>query len=164
MKKMTVRKMLENIVVKTAGLDVKKFYLVSTDGEVATADFAIDLIWNLAEVSSMNLLWEVEVVAREARWRLRHRDLQSRHRADQRGPRQKPLVTPPKEKKEGENVARQFKTIEFDDRKTIASMYANGAIAGEIAQKIGVSRTIRLYRVEARPGRRHPGQELPPGV
>lgn len=63
MKKMTVRKMLENIVVKTAGLDVKKFYLVSTDGEVATADFAIDLIWNLAEVSSMNLLWEVEVVA-----------------------------------------------------------------------------------------------------
>ena len=50
-------------------------------------------------------------------------------------------MTPPKEKKEGENVARQFKTIEFDDRKTIASMYANGAIAGEIAQKIGVSRT-----------------------
>ena len=34
-------------------------------------------------------------------------------------------------------MARQFKTIEFDDRKTIASMYANGAIAGEIAQKIG---------------------------
>ena len=50
-------------------------------------------------------------------------------------------MTPPKAKKEGENVARQFKTIEFDDRKTIASMYANGAIAGEIAQKIGVSRT-----------------------
>lgn len=50
-------------------------------------------------------------------------------------------MTPPKEKKEGENVARQFKTIEFDDRKTIASMYENGAIAGEIAQKIGVSRT-----------------------
>ena len=39
--------------VKTAGLDVKKFYLVSTDGEVATADFAIDLIWNLAEVLSL---------------------------------------------------------------------------------------------------------------
>jgi len=30
---MTVRKMLENIVVKTAGLDVKKFYLVSTGRE-----------------------------------------------------------------------------------------------------------------------------------
>lgn len=44
MKKMTVRKMLENIVVKTAGLDVKKFYLVSMDGEVVTADFAVDLI------------------------------------------------------------------------------------------------------------------------
>ena len=43
MKKMTVRKMLENIVVKTAGLDVKKFYLVSMDGEVVTADFAVDL-------------------------------------------------------------------------------------------------------------------------
>lgn len=66
-------------------------------------------------------------------------------------------MTPPKEKKEGENVARQFKTIEFDDRKTIASMYANGAIAGEIAQKIGVSRTSQSYtELEMRgPGRRH---------
>ena len=50
-------------------------------------------------------------------------------------------MTPPKEKKEGENVARQFKTIEFDDRKTIASMYANGAIAADIARQIGVSAT-----------------------
>lgn len=48
MKKMTVRKMLENIVVKTAGLDVKKFYLVSMDGEVVTADFAVDLICKVA--------------------------------------------------------------------------------------------------------------------
>lgn len=63
MKKMTIRKMLENIVAKTHGLDVKKFFLVSTDGEVATADFAIDLIWKLAEESSLNLLWEVEVVS-----------------------------------------------------------------------------------------------------
>lgn len=63
MKKMTIRKMLENIVEKTHGLDVKKFFLVSTDGEVATADFAIDLIWKLAEGSSLNLLWEVEVVS-----------------------------------------------------------------------------------------------------
>ena len=54
MKKMTVRKMLENIVVKTAGLDVKKFYLVSTDGEVVTADF---------KVATWNVLWEVEIVA-----------------------------------------------------------------------------------------------------
>lgn len=63
MKKMTIRKMLENIVAKTHSLDVKKFFLVSTDGEVATADFAIDLIWKLAEESSLNLLWEVEVVS-----------------------------------------------------------------------------------------------------
>lgn len=60
MKKMTVRKMLENIVVKTAGLDVKKFYLVSTDGEVVTADFAVDLI---CKVATWNVLWEVEIVA-----------------------------------------------------------------------------------------------------
>lgn len=60
MKKMTVRKMLENIVVKTAGLDVKKFYLVSTDGEVVTADFVVDLI---CKVATWNVLWEVEIVA-----------------------------------------------------------------------------------------------------
>lgn len=63
MKKMTIRKMLENIVAKTYGLDIRKFYLVSTDGEVVTADFAVDLIWKLAEESSLNLLWEVEVVS-----------------------------------------------------------------------------------------------------
>lgn len=43
--------------------------------------------------------------------------------------------------KEGENVTRQFKTVEFEDRKTIAAMYAAGAVAEEIAQKIGVSRS-----------------------
>ena len=63
MKKMTIRKLLENIVAKSYGQKIKKFYLVSTDGEVATADFAIDLIWKLAEGSSLNLLWEVEVVS-----------------------------------------------------------------------------------------------------
>ena len=52
MKKMTVRKMLENIVVKTAGLDVKKFYLVSMDGEVVTADFAVDLICKVEIVAA----------------------------------------------------------------------------------------------------------------
>lgn len=36
-------------------------------------------------------------------------------------------------------MGRQFKTIEFDDRKTIATMYAAGAIAADIARKIGVS-------------------------
>lgn len=63
MKKMTIRKLLENIVAKSYGQKIKKFYLVSTDGEIATADFAIDLIWKLAEGSSLNLLWEVEVVS-----------------------------------------------------------------------------------------------------
>lgn len=38
-------------------------------------------------------------------------------------------------------MTRQFKTVEFEDRKTIAAMYAAGAVAEEIAQKIGVSRT-----------------------
>ena len=60
MKKMTIRKMLENIVVKTASLDVKKFYLVSTGGEVVMADFAVDLI---CKVATWNVLWEVEIVA-----------------------------------------------------------------------------------------------------
>lgn len=41
--------------------------------------------------------------------------------------------------KEGENVERQFKALEFDDRKQIAAMYASGAIASDIARKIGVS-------------------------
>ncbi len=63
MKKMTIRKVLENIVAKSHGQDVRKFYLVFTDGQVATADFAIDLIWKLAEHSSLNLLWEVEVIS-----------------------------------------------------------------------------------------------------
>lgn len=62
MKKMTIRKVLENIVAKSSGKGIKKFYLVFTDGQVATADFAIDLIWKLAEESSLNLLWEVEIV------------------------------------------------------------------------------------------------------
>lgn len=36
-------------------------------------------------------------------------------------------------------MPKQFKTVEFEDRKKIASMYADGAIAAEIARKIGVS-------------------------
>lgn len=33
-------------------------------------------------------------------------------------------------------MPKQFKTVEFEDRKKIASMYADGAIAAEIARKI----------------------------
>lgn len=36
-------------------------------------------------------------------------------------------------------MPKQFKTVEFEDRKTIASMYAAGAIASDIARKVGVS-------------------------
>lgn len=54
MKKMTIRKLLENIVAKSYGQEIKKFYLVSTDGEVVTADFAIDLVQNVA---GWNFLW-----------------------------------------------------------------------------------------------------------
>ena len=36
-------------------------------------------------------------------------------------------------------MRKQFKTIEFEDRKTIAVMYADGAIAADIARKVGVS-------------------------
>lgn len=42
--------------------------------------------------------------------------------------------------KEGENVAKQYRTIEFSDRKTIAALYGDGMRAAEIADKIGVSR------------------------
>lgn len=38
-------------------------------------------------------------------------------------------------------MEKQFRTIEFDDRKTIAVMYADGARVADIADKIGVSRT-----------------------
>lgn len=48
-------------------------------------------------------------------------------------------MTPPGGRKEGENVSKQFKTVEFEDRKKIATMYAAGAIAADIARKIGVS-------------------------
>lgn len=60
MNKMTIRKMLENIVVNSAGQDIKKFHLVSTDGEIVTADFAVDLV---CKVASWNVLWEVEVIS-----------------------------------------------------------------------------------------------------
>jgi IS30 family transposase len=38
-------------------------------------------------------------------------------------------------------VERQFRTIEFEDRKTIASMYADGVRTADIADRIGVSRS-----------------------
>ena len=41
-------------------------------------------------------------------------------------------------------MRKQFKTIEFEDRKTIAVMYADGAIAADIARKVGVS-TNTIY-------------------
>lgn len=38
-------------------------------------------------------------------------------------------------------MEKQFRTIEFEDRKTIAAMYAKGNRAADIAEAIGVSRT-----------------------
>lgn len=37
-------------------------------------------------------------------------------------------------------MSKQFKTIEFDDRKEIATLYEAGTGAAEIAARIGVSR------------------------
>ena len=36
-------------------------------------------------------------------------------------------------------MPKQFKTVEFEDRKQIAAMYASGAIAADIAQMNGVA-------------------------
>jgi hypothetical protein len=44
MKKMTIRKMLERIVVATNKRRAKNIVLVSTDGEIVEAEFAVDLI------------------------------------------------------------------------------------------------------------------------
>jgi len=38
-------------------------------------------------------------------------------------------------------LRKQFRTIEFEDRKAIAVMYADGVRAAEIAERIGVSPT-----------------------
>ena len=43
------------------------------------------------------------------------------------------------QRKDGENVAECYKTIEYPDRKAIAALYAAGAKARQIAKEIGVS-------------------------
>lgn len=60
MEKMTIRKMLERTVIATNKRTVKKIYLVSTDGEVLEAKFAVDLIQKIAK---WNFLWEVNVIS-----------------------------------------------------------------------------------------------------
>lgn len=60
MEKMTIRKMLERTVIATNKRKVKKIYLVSTDGEVLEAEFAVDLIQKIAR---WNFLWEVNVIS-----------------------------------------------------------------------------------------------------
>lgn len=60
MEKMTIRKMLERTVIATNKRSVKKIYLVSTDGEVLEAEFAVDLIQKIAK---WNFLWEVNVIS-----------------------------------------------------------------------------------------------------
>ena len=58
--KMTIRKMLERTVVATNKREVKNIFLVSTDGEIVKAEFAVDLIQKLAK---WNFLWEVNVIS-----------------------------------------------------------------------------------------------------
>lgn len=60
MEKMTIRKMLERTVVATNKRKVKNIFLVSTDGEIVKAEFAVDLIQKLAK---WNFLWEVNVIS-----------------------------------------------------------------------------------------------------
>ena len=60
MEKMTIRKMLERTVVATNKREVKNIFLVSTDGEIVEAEFAVDLIQKLAK---WNFLWEVNVIS-----------------------------------------------------------------------------------------------------
>lgn len=60
MGKMTIRKMLERTVVATNKREVKNIFLVSTDGEIVKAEFAVDLIQKLAK---WNFLWEVNVIS-----------------------------------------------------------------------------------------------------
>ena len=60
MKKMTIRKMLERIVVATNKRRAKNIVLVSTDGEIVEAEFAVDLIRTLTD---WNILWEVIVIS-----------------------------------------------------------------------------------------------------
>ena len=60
MEKMTIRKMLERTVVATNKREVKNIFLVSTDGEIVKAEFAVDLIQKLAK---WNFLWEVNVIS-----------------------------------------------------------------------------------------------------
>lgn len=60
MEKMTIRKMLERTVVATNKREVKNIFLVSTDGEIVEAEFAVDLIRTLTD---WNILWEVTVIS-----------------------------------------------------------------------------------------------------
>ena len=58
--------------------------------------------------------------------------------------------------KEGENVAKQYRTIEFSDRKEIAALYGDGMRAADIAARIGFS-TNTIY-TELRRG--HDGKTM----
>lgn len=62
MKKITMRKLFENIVVKAAEKNVANVKLICCgDGEVIEAKHPIDLIASMSS-EGINLLWEVEVV------------------------------------------------------------------------------------------------------
>lgn len=73
MEKMTIRKMLERTVVATNKREVKNIFLVSTDGEIVKAEFAVDLIQKKA--GEMEFPVGSERHFREVLRRLFHRDL-----------------------------------------------------------------------------------------
>lgn len=63
MKKVTLRKMFEKLITKTAEEGVFAVKLVDAEsGEVYEADFAIDLLVDMAKTEGVNLLWEVEII------------------------------------------------------------------------------------------------------
>ena len=135
MKKMTIRKMLERIVVTTNKRRVKNIVLVSTDGEIVEAEFAVDLIRTLTD---WNILWEVTVISEkfyEDRFVVIFDPNIEQVKAANR--------------KERENVA-VYKSITFDNRKKIAALYAKGMSISDISDEVGVA--LRTLYVELKRG------------
>jgi hypothetical protein len=69
MKKMTIGKMLERIVVATNKRRAKNIVLVSTDGEIVEAEFAGEIVEaefavdQIRTLTDWNILWEVTVIS-----------------------------------------------------------------------------------------------------
>lgn len=55
--------MLERIVVATNKRRAKNIVLVSTDGEIVEAEFAVDAVDLIRTLTDWNILWEVTVIS-----------------------------------------------------------------------------------------------------